>query len=104
MRPGAYTSPVRPILAACLVLAACSEAAVPPKDAPRRAQVDITAKPDVRVHRFDDGELRVLEMPVHVTRGGFVERQTCFLWRDLEYRTTSLQCPAGIEGAPERGQ
>lgn len=25
---------------------------------------------------------------------GMVERQTCFVWRDAEYRTTNMQCTA----------
>lgn len=53
--------------------------------------------PKVKVYRLDAGELTVIDTAT-VSEGGFPDSQKCFLWRDSEYRTASLQCPAAASG------
>jgi hypothetical protein len=86
------------LLAALLV--GCSQAA-PERDvkAEKRAHRLEAARtaaaqlPKRTVYRFDDGELVVLDIAT-VVDGGFADTQKCFLWRDTQMGTASLQCPA----------
>jgi hypothetical protein len=78
------------LLAALLALPGCSEAPagkLPVKAAPLEMKTPVP-----RAWRFDSGELLVIDVPVHAT-SKYVETQKCYLWRDAEFRTASLQCP-----------
>ncbi len=87
----------------CSRVGATADAAVDPASAKRAARVqraqELAAQPPkVTRHRMESGELQVIEVPT-VGAGGFADSQRCFLWRDSEYRTATMQCPAD-SGAP----
>lgn len=97
-------------LIALLWLAACSDS--PPDTQAARAErrakrlqaseVQLSKTPIPRTYRYTDGELRVLQVPVP-DGSGFVEQQQCFVWRDLEFKTSSISCsvPAGPAPTPQ---
>lgn len=83
-----------------LALAGCmfdSDSASPPtikKSRQQRvqdAQQLVTKTPAPRTYRYPDAELRVFEVPV-ADGMGFVELQRCFVWRDLEFKTSTISC------------
>lgn len=79
---------VWPLLLA-LVLVGCSEA--PAENVPAKPLPLTTPTP--RIWHFDSGELMVIDVPVASTPRR-IETQTCFIWRDREFKVASLQCPA----------
>jgi hypothetical protein len=83
----------------CLVLAGCSQAEAPAPVRPERVELP---GPSVDRHAFEHGELLVLKTPQRIGRN-LVDVQTCYVWRDSEYRTASMQCPVGDEGGPVEG-
>ncbi len=42
--------------------------------------------------QMSGGQMGVVDIPVTSIKG-MTERQTCFVWRDTEYKSTSMQCP-----------
>ena len=94
---------MRILIPVCLValLAGCSDRESRPlpstqeKRAARiaKAEAAMAITPFPKVYRFDSGELRVMAVPVKDSLG-YVEAQRCFIWRDAEYRTSSISCPA----------
>jgi hypothetical protein len=104
---------VRVILLAAL-LVGCSQAA-PERDAvPRLTAADRKANsehakslpPDTHTYQVQGNQLLVVDVPVDGTAKR-IESQKCFVWRDREFRTASIQCPAdapgdlSIQGGPE---
>lgn len=93
----AYTPGMRtlPLLIAAAIVGGCnSEAAKPRTSRQERidaAEIQVAKTPAPRTYRYQDGELRVLQVPV-ADEYGIVVQQPCFLWRDAEFRTASLQC------------
>lgn len=93
---------LRLTLILALVLAGCSDA---PADVPRRTMnerrndaIAISKQPPQQTsHQLRNGELIVLDVPV-VVAPGFSDVQKCFLWRDSEFKTASLQCPSEATG------
>jgi hypothetical protein len=85
------------LLLAALLLAACDSGKPLPNRASRKqaAQAAADQQPARHVYRFDSGELHVLD--VNTVTGGFADSQKCFLWRDSEFKTASLQCPSSGE-------
>jgi hypothetical protein len=76
-------------LALALALAGCQPA--PPAKAPEPAakvRLDVVQT----THNIERGELVVMEVPITGSKR-ITEHQTCFLWRDSEFKTASLQCP-----------
>jgi hypothetical protein len=65
------------------------------RDAVRRAKAEqLASMPPIRhTYRLEAGELIVIDVPI-VAPGGFADSQKCFLWRDIEFQTASLQCPS----------
>jgi hypothetical protein len=90
-------------------VAGCSDAAGDERRTARaeqlkRAQERATLPPAVRAQVLERGEFIIIDTPVRSV-GAQVERQTCFVWRDFEYKTASMQCPAdavGVLEGPER--
>jgi hypothetical protein len=76
-------------------LPACSDSVAKPKRAERQqaAEAALAKTPVPRSYRFDGNELKVIEIPVS-DGAGFVDLQRCFVWRDQEFKTATLQCPA----------
>jgi hypothetical protein len=92
------------LLLAAALLGGCEGEPAKPratrKDRMEAAEVTLARTPVPRTYRYADGELRVLQVPV-ADGFGFVERQTCLVWRDLELRTSSISCSApGDVGTP----
>ena len=87
----------RLILLSALVLIGCRGDA--PADKPRMskkeraeaAELALSRTPDVRTYRIDGNELKVFEVPVKDS-SNFVDVQRCFVWRDAEYRTSTISC------------
>lgn len=79
-----------------VVLAGCGDEPAKPRRTPAEraeaAELKLQRTPIPRVYRYGDGELRVLEVPVKDTTGGFVDMQRCFLWRDEAFKTATLSC------------
>lgn len=89
-------------LALLLILAGCSEAVSVPRPRPDPEQA-LAQTPAPRTYRYAEGELKVFEVPIRA--GRMVDRQTCILWRDSEFRTASLQCPSdGSDAGPIPGE
>lgn len=61
------------------------------KERQAKAAAAIAKTPTPRTYRYTDGELRVLDVP-SADKNGFMEAQRCFLWRDTEWKTSSLSC------------
>lgn len=85
-------------LLVCALLVACSDT---PERSVRvnrkQAAQSLADQPPKRsVYRFESGELTVLD--IATTVGGYADSQRCFLWRDAEFRTASLQCPNDSPG------
>lgn len=92
------------IVALCGVLAACSGTEASPDPKPKlsrtermkRAELASQQPPKVTRHRLENGELLVLDVPV-VAAPGYLEGTKCFIWRDTEFRTSSITCPSEPE-------
>lgn len=81
------------ILVIALVLAACSGKEPPKKSRAERNQNDekaLAAPPTTRAHNINGHQVLVVSIPVKSYFG--VEYQTCFVWRDHEYKTASIHC------------
>jgi hypothetical protein len=92
------------LLPLLLLLCSCSgqpehSASREQKMAERRAKAERLAKqpPKQITYRFDNGELVVIDIAT-VGDGGLQDSQKCFLWRDAEFKTASLQCPSDTAG------
>lgn len=81
-----------------LVLAGCSggtpdDSKVAKKAARKVASEQAAAQPPKqRVQNIDGHQLITVETTI--VNDGFAEVQRCFIWRDAEYKTASMQCPA----------
>jgi hypothetical protein len=54
--------------------------------------------PASRTYQMTGGELRVFEIPTK-DKAGFLELQHCFVWRDTEFKTSSINCPSAVNEA-----
>lgn len=61
-------------------MAGCSQQE--PKAAPKRIKPAITGSKTIKL---DSGEMVVVDLP---------DYQRCYVWRDIEFKTASLQCPS----------
>lgn len=71
------------------LLASCDP---PPRHQAGAKMPATMALPAPTRHPLEGGELHVINIPVS-TSGKHTEHQTCFIWRDQEFKTASLQCP-----------
>ena len=55
------------------------------------ADVELAKPPVPRVYAIQGNQLQVIDVPVRDT-SGFVDQQRCFVYRDAEFKTTSLSC------------
>ncbi len=101
----AYTGGMKPWVpwpaVVAIVLSACSEApAVTPKPTAKEKRefqdAALSKTPVPRSYRLDGGELKVIDVPVAASARYF-ESQRCFVWRDLEFKTSSISCAAAAE-------
>ena len=79
-----------------VVLAACSSEAESPKvthkqERKEKAEAIARKTPVPRTYQIDGHQLMVVDVPS--ADGGFVDVQKCFVWRDAEFKTASMQCP-----------
>lgn len=63
------------------------------------AQAQLSKTPIPRTYRYADAELRVFQVPVP-DGIGYVDQQTCMVWRDLEFKTSTISCSVPPEMAP----
>lgn len=96
---GASSQLSKTLLLVVLFLPACSGSpeqgsSIAQRKATRRAAAERLAnrEPTRHTYPFGNGELVVMDVPI-VAQGGFADSQKCFLWRDAEFKTASLQCP-----------
>lgn len=79
-----------------LVVAGCSEAPASKATTTRQdrqaaAEAALAKTPVPRSYRFDGNELKIIEVPVKDS-SGFIDLTRCYVWRDAEFRTSSLSC------------
>ena len=74
------------------LLASCAPPAQPSRREVAAKTPAAMAVPATSRHPLEGGELHVINVPVSA-RGRHTEHQTCFIWRDQEFKTASLQCP-----------
>lgn len=67
-----------------------------------KAQAVVSVTPTPRSYHFDGSELKVIDVPV-ADSAGFVDLQHCFIWRDAEFRTSTISCPSEQTPVPEAG-
>ena len=84
---------------ALLLLAGCNPAPTPIK-APERP---ITLVQPPSVTSVQDGEILTVQVPVK-NHGNAVEHQSCFIFRDHKYQTSTMQCPNDRTGYTFDGQ
>lgn len=77
------------LLIALVALGGCDK---PPSAAQDRPRPLAQAMPSSQAHTYPAGDLTVLSVPVN-RNSKYTEHQTCFLWRDKEFKTASMQCP-----------
>lgn len=86
-------------LIVCSLLVACSET---PR--PKVVRAVVNPQPDSRAYQVRSGELIVIDVPI----GGnarYSESQKCFVFRDTEFRTASMQCPnESVEVTPQHAE
>lgn len=58
-----------------------------------QAESKLNAPLGVRVHQTDKGEVLSIAVP-YKDEFGFVKLQPCFVWRDKEFKTSTLSCAA----------
>lgn len=87
---------LKPLLLATLLLASCTPDA--PKVANRtpaeraaRAEEKLVVLPPPRTYPVGQNELLVMEVPV-ADSDHFVDKQRCFVWRDAEFKQSTMSC------------
>ncbi len=78
------------LLSVVVAIVGCSDPAPTTKSTPPppKERLDVAEK----THNMAHGQLVVIEVPIAGVKR-ITEHQTCFLWRDSEFKTASLQCP-----------
>ena len=89
------------IVAVCLHLVACGDNPKPDRAAKKQERIEqakgILAKtPQPRTYNFDGNQLVVVGIPL-ADDHGFIDVQRCYVWRDAEYKTSTLSCPSAQE-------
>lgn len=83
---------------ACLLLMGCSQEPVENARAAKKAarmesaERALSATPPMRTYRYESGQLLVLEIPFKDSSGE-LETHRCLVWRDAEFKSSSLSCP-----------
>ena len=86
------------LLLALLPLAGCNEAPAENVKVDKRAarisasEESLAKTPPLRTYRYDSGQLLVLEIPFKDS-DGFLETHRCLIWRDSEFKSSTLSCP-----------
>jgi len=62
-------------------------------DRQRAAAAVLSAGPTYDVHNLPGGQLISVDIPLRAERG-WVERTGCVIWRDAEYKTSTISCPS----------
>jgi hypothetical protein len=81
-------------------LGACNDK--PPKQTKEQRAAEIKEKlavlPAAREYTVNGHQLIVLSVPID--QFGFIEYQRCFVWRDQEFKSASMQCQQPPELEP----
>jgi cardiolipin synthase len=84
------------MLCCCAMLVACSDetpvAKFMRREPTQQAESRAPQAPRQLVYPMPSGQLIVMEVPVADPDGDWI--QHCFIWRDTEFKTASMQCPA----------
>lgn len=85
-----------------LLIVGCSDNPKPTereREADRRAKAEAFVSKAPRQWRYQlpDGELIVVDVNT-LADGAYGFTQKCFIWRDKQFNTASLQCPADVSG------
>lgn len=93
------------LVTACfLTFAGCNvETPVPRQTVESRRddeQKALNMPPRVVTHSIPNGTLLVVDV-VAGGSGRVIHRQRCFVWRDAEFKNSSMQCPGSSSGSPE---
>ena len=90
------------LLTVCTAVSACSNRAQEQADAERlratnvaktKARLAMPIKPQTMV--VGQHQLLVVEVPSLMLGGPMLEVQRCYVWRDLEFKTSAMSCPGG---------
>lgn len=92
----------RLVLAASILISGCGEVS---SEKPRKTRKDrleaadavLNQTPEPRTYRIDGNELKVIEVPTSGV-AGYVSTQRCLVWRDTEFRSVTMSCPAAPGG------
>jgi hypothetical protein len=81
-----------------LALSGCKDAPADNKQAKKQAMKEqaklvVSKTPQPRTYNFDGHQLVVVDIP-SADEAGYVEVQKCYVWRDVEFKTSSISCPA----------
>ena len=92
------------VLAGIALFACTDNAPAPDRKAARAARVKAAElasiqPPRQRIHHMPTGDMVVIDVPV-VLYSGFADVQRCFIWRDTEFKTAAMQCPADASAPP----
>lgn len=82
---------------AALLLVGCADDAPPvarktPADRKAKADAALAKTPVPRTYTMNGNQLLVIDVPV-ADSSGFVESQRCFVYRDAEFKTSTMSCP-----------
>lgn len=92
----------------CIALCGCIGDSPPSKAKKSReqrkaeAQEAISRTPMPRRYAIDGNQLLVVDVPVLDPGSVYVDSQRCFVWRDAEFRTSTISCPHPPELVPPK--
>ena len=81
-----------------VILAGCSQEPVPKRvqnkqERIERAKIVTSKTPEPKTYTINGSQLLVVDVPT-ADSAGFIDFQKCFVWRDSEFKMSSLSCPS----------
>jgi hypothetical protein len=88
---------MRVLLILIILLAGCTERQ-PSAKARHESPLSANTKPEPqRTHQVGQNQIIAVQVPGEL----WFESQKCYVFRDLEFKTSSMSCPAGATGQIE---
>jgi hypothetical protein len=89
---------LKQIICVAVLLAGCGDKPVPNRVEKKQARIEaakiiVSKTPQPHTYDFDGNQLVVVGIPA-ADEAGFVDVQTCYVWRDESYKTASISCPS----------